>query len=376
MSSQSQNSYFLENQDTPMKVTDLLDECLEHIFGYLKMEELFNVALANANFVDIATLIFKRKYGKMAIKVHPHEIYAYMYGNHLYERFKIDWVKPLNEFAFLRIFGKSISKLYVVSYVGMKMENAMKSYVSKYCPCDVLTIQFVMPSRWTSFVRTFRWKYIDEQLFRHSPSDLSSSLESLSIRCYDQCFLGRSNITLDHVKHLSFVQLEWARLEPPATAFPNLELLAIQTMYRLSEEWFQFIEQNKHLIKLGLFSHERRCFDNDLLLNLVAGLPKLKVLAINELNINIDFIGELLESSTSLKHLRLYEGWWDDEKSFNSMLISRGITQIREKWDVYADYRCATFIRKIELNQIETVSMENLNEMCTSERDFIATKLL
>lgn len=376
MPNHSENVYSLEDQDAAMKITDLFDECLENIFGYLKMEELFNVALANVNFVDTAALVFKRKYGQMAIKVHPHEIYAYKYGNYLFERFKIDWVMPLNEFAFLRIFGKSISKLYVVSYVGVKMENAIKSYVSKYCPCGVVSMQFVMPSRWTSFVRTFRWKYIDEQLFRSSASDLSSSLESLSVRCYDQCFLGRPNITLDHIKHLSFVQLEWARLEPPAAAFPNLELLAIQTMYRLSEEWFQFIAQNKYLIKLGLFSHERRCFGNDLLLDLIAGLPKLKVLAINELNININFIEELLESSTSLKHLRLYEGWWEDEKSFKTMLISKGITRIPEKWDIYADYRCATFIRKIELNQIESVSIENLNQMCTSRRDFIQTKIL
>lgn len=335
---------------TAEKITDLLDECLENIFIYLNIEELFNMALANRYFIDMVVLVFKRKYGNMTIKVHPHEIYAYQ-NNHLYERFKLDWIKPLNEYAFLRIFGNCILKLHIESYVGIEMKKTIQTYITNYCKNGVVSMQYVLPSRWTSFGRTFRWMYIDARKFSELSAKLISSVESLSIRCYDECILKQINLTLNHIKHLSLAQFEWLKLEPPEVLFPHLELLAIQTMHRLSKQWFQFIIRHQCLLKLGLFSHERKYFDKHLLLQLVTKLPKLKVLALNELSINFQYLMELLDSSSSLKHLRLYEGWWNDEKSFKSLLNMEKIEIIDEKWEIYADYRCAVLIRKTKIKK-------------------------
>lgn len=334
------------------KVTGVLDDCLVSIFGYLTMEELFSVALANKKFVDPAALVFQRKYGDMTIRVYPYEIHAYKDGN-TYEQFYIGWIGPFNEFAFLRIFGRSISKLFIVSYVGAEMINAIKSYVSEYCAYGDVTMKFIVPHRWTTS------KYVPlKSLIDTSSGDLSSPLppahENLVFICTTKCFWDRATFVLEHLKHLSLTQCKWNVLEPPPITFTSLEFLEIHSFFTLGKKWSQFLTRHKNLIKMNLFSHEKKFFANDWLLELVTGLPKLKVLALNELNINLEFIPELLASSTTLKHLRLYEGWWDkdDYETFRAMLTEKVIAQIEDRWEIHADFRCAAFIRKIGQNEI------------------------
>lgn len=337
-----------EENVSSLKITGIVDDCLVSIFGYLTMEELFSVALANRKFVVPAALVFHRKYGDMTIRVYPYEIHAYKDGSRPYEQFYMGWTGPFNEFAFLRIFGSSISKLYIVSYVGAEMINAIKSYVSEYCNDEAVTMKFKVPRRWTTS-KYVPLKSLIDTPFRELPSPLPPAHENLVFICTTKCFWDRATFVLEHLKHLSLSQCKWSVLEPPPITFTSLEFLEIHTFFTLGKNWSQFLTRHTNLIKLNLFAHERKFFANDLLLALVTGLPKLKVFALNELNINLEFIPELLAACTTLKHLRLHEGWWDkdDYETFRAMLTEKVIAQIADKWEIHADFRCAAFIRKI-----------------------------
>lgn len=52
-----------EPKDDKMKITDLNDYCLEHIFNYLSLEDLIDVAQTNTILQNAALLLFKHKYG-------------------------------------------------------------------------------------------------------------------------------------------------------------------------------------------------------------------------------------------------------------------------------------------------------------------------
>lgn len=46
-------------ESIPMKITDVIDDCLDLILSHLDMKNLFSVALANAKLAKIAKLVFK-----------------------------------------------------------------------------------------------------------------------------------------------------------------------------------------------------------------------------------------------------------------------------------------------------------------------------
>lgn len=343
-------------------ITKLRKECLELIFSHLKMEELFNVALTSKEFTDIAAKLFKRKYGEMTIRVHPYEIYAYKDEYRLHEQFDIGWVSPFNEFAFLRIFGSSISTLHIVSLVGKEMMDAINSYASLYCSRANVTKRFIVPHRWTPS-KYASLKTLIASTLNESSKPLPPAHESLSFLCSNQIRWQRVSFILENLKHLSLTQYEWNTLNPPPITFINLELLEVRTFFSLERKWFQFLTRHKHLIKLNLFSHERKHIEKKLLLELVVGLPRLKILILNVSSIDIESIPDFLASSNTLKHLRLYAGWWDNEDSFRGMFTGTVNARFDDQWDIFAGFGRVTFIRKILNN---SSSVENDTEVTKS----------
>lgn len=53
----------------PLKITGVIDDCLEHVFGYLNATDLANVDQAHPNLVAAARVVFKQKYGNKLIKI-------------------------------------------------------------------------------------------------------------------------------------------------------------------------------------------------------------------------------------------------------------------------------------------------------------------
>lgn len=72
-------SYFLKFKYSvqPMKISDLIDDCLQNIFERLTLEDLINVAKSNFVLNVAACFMFARRYGSsVIIFTHPPEIYV------------------------------------------------------------------------------------------------------------------------------------------------------------------------------------------------------------------------------------------------------------------------------------------------------------
>lgn len=52
-----------------MQITDVYTDCLEHIFGYLELNDLNNVAEAHSHFLPAARLVYKRIHGAKTVKI-------------------------------------------------------------------------------------------------------------------------------------------------------------------------------------------------------------------------------------------------------------------------------------------------------------------
>lgn len=58
----------IENtEDEQIKITDLNDDCIEHIYEYLDLRDLLNVALSNTRLQCIADVVFERKYDELGV---------------------------------------------------------------------------------------------------------------------------------------------------------------------------------------------------------------------------------------------------------------------------------------------------------------------
>ncbi|XP_055301657.1 uncharacterized protein LOC129568117 [Sitodiplosis mosellana] len=96
------------------KITDVIDDCLEVIFGHLQFKDLSCAAIAHEHFRVAAGLIFGRKYGQKEIRLMSDGITVFHDDNHkhsVYHGFSVK--KPSYYMEFLQSLGGRISKLNI-----------------------------------------------------------------------------------------------------------------------------------------------------------------------------------------------------------------------------------------------------------------------
>lgn len=59
----------LHSSDEPLKITDLIDDCLEMIFEHLDQRSLFNVVVENGYLRPATGEVFKRKFGTERVRM-------------------------------------------------------------------------------------------------------------------------------------------------------------------------------------------------------------------------------------------------------------------------------------------------------------------
>lgn len=337
-----------------MKITDVIDDCLNYIFEYLKMEDLFSVAMASMQLRPIAVDVFQRQIGKMNIEVDTNEICVYKNGDHIHARCDLNKLHFFNEFTFLRIFGKSTSTLNISNHVGEGIMNVIQSYVSEFCNQESVTMEFKLPLRRRESIYVYL-RSLKKNFIQDLSSPFPSAYERLQDICWNYHYLDGASSILERLKHLSFVQTEdytapgRSLMCPPTITFTNLERLEVDAKFTFGRKWFQFFMRHKQLIKLDLSSSKRKHFLDKSLFELVESLPKLKILILNVSNINFEYIPVFLAACTTLKHLRLYAGPQNmkrDEDSIYTLFTSKAIASIKDKWETHATKRCAVFIRR------------------------------
>lgn len=65
------------NECCALNIIDLNDDCLEEIFMYLNMKQLFDLVTIHSNFVTICSRIFHRKYRNHEINISSHNMNLY-----------------------------------------------------------------------------------------------------------------------------------------------------------------------------------------------------------------------------------------------------------------------------------------------------------
>lgn len=90
-----------EEEDETIKIINLNDDCLEHIFNYLDARDLLNIGQSNTRFQDPAGIVFKRKFGD---DVH-------IYGLNVYGWIKSERIDEPQCQSLISIFGNFITSI-------------------------------------------------------------------------------------------------------------------------------------------------------------------------------------------------------------------------------------------------------------------------
>lgn len=127
------------NAIEPTKITDINNDCLEHIFNYLSLIDLLNVADASKCFKQGVNLSFTAKYGSKKLKLQgiepsPHQSYEV-------DDYKICISNLTTCLKFIRSFGHTIDELHI-NYIGIGRIHCAEvdRYINEYC---AETLEFI-----------------------------------------------------------------------------------------------------------------------------------------------------------------------------------------------------------------------------------------
>lgn len=143
-----------EPEDETMKIIDLNYDCLEHIFEYLHLNDLINVAASNTILQNVAEGVFQREYGDQTLRIMASS--RSLYFGDIFDGEDID----VTSFPrFLLIFGDLISsielnfaEMYDLEDEGMiSLEEIHSTFDSifKHSLKSLVKIEFhEMPNGW------------------------------------------------------------------------------------------------------------------------------------------------------------------------------------------------------------------------------------
>lgn len=120
-----------------MKIVDLIDDCLEHVFNYLALEDLLNVAEANKRLGQNVAIVFARKYKEKTVEIWTHETCSSSENPIKITDDAIRSYSISKSFKIIRLFGASITKVYIFYCRGVKypshLSGLMMAHVNEYC---------------------------------------------------------------------------------------------------------------------------------------------------------------------------------------------------------------------------------------------------
>lgn len=346
----------MEPMDTDeLKIANIPYDCLEFIFNNLNMADLFCVTLTNKNFIESAVSAFERNFGHKTFYIDPYKVCLYKNNIVISQNAELQFTQSCNQFAFLRNFGKSISKLKVVGEI--RNENPIKQYFLEYCPNAIIDIELYIYFSWHSnltFVHetlceidndtkelAIACERLNDDLFEKLPTQL----EYLALRCKrgyidDNC----TSVIFDKVKKFKLIAYNAEVFEenPPSIDFGCLYSLEFVGFENLSDKWLDFIMKNKHLTKLTLCPSsnvicKRNTFPKKLLRKLCRHL---EILEVDIELINLDYVLTLLHQSKTLMEIRMY---WE---THNNADISMKLRNIPKEWTYYCNLNYGALINK------------------------------
>lgn len=147
MNSQNSNEMIKMNDDSAeITLTNINDNCLEHIFKYLDLQSLINIAETNKSLKPSADLAFKRNFGKMTL------------SRFSYDSIRRNWIDKISISIFfsekmiqiydfptylkcVRYFGHLFTKLIIDYDIG-PCRAMVDQYFHDYCVDFVTEVEF------------------------------------------------------------------------------------------------------------------------------------------------------------------------------------------------------------------------------------------
>lgn len=265
----------------PMELTELNNDCLEHIFQFLNVDDLLTIAHTNKQLKPAADLAFARKFYRKKVT-------TFCFGHrHWYgvkNPFEINDLKTA--LRLLRCFGHLISIITVHS--SIRRTSIVVSHVNRYCHKTLVEVSFETFGH--GFFGTLNNPFENAETVRFNHCNLFGNLENLN-----KWFPKMRNL-----------RLYVARTEYNCTAvrFPQLQELKIKVLYYMSNKEWSYIEpiihKNPQLRRLICHTSKTKRL-------LQIASKKLRSLEHLDISCNRqDFVGDKVFDFPNLQSLKIY----------------------------------------------------------------------
>lgn len=165
----------INQQQRPITITDLNQDCLMEIFNYFDIRELFNVSITNTSLRFVARSIYIRKFRTKCVVIDINEIHIGTVARYAH------WITIHGLrtcLQFLRHFGSCIIKLQI-SYYQSDMAHSNRythvdQYINTYCCETIINISYFQHPGFTK--ETYQIPFIKVECIEISSVDLNISL--------------------------------------------------------------------------------------------------------------------------------------------------------------------------------------------------------
>lgn len=358
-------------------ITDVNDDCLEHILKYLPLEDLLNVADSSKSLNNGVGLAFKSKYGKYVVKL------DFMRSR---KRRRIDIsMEEIRILDFptclkmLRCLGTSITKLATRSgstYASKREYDELDRYLGEYCADTDVKLEYGRDTleHLKKPLTKVRTVCFSNAQFHCEPADMQRCFPNLRDLTFKDSFAIESAAgQFPHLEHLD-MDISGKRRTVFATCLqsnPQLRSLSISA-HKVNSKFLQMLSKCPKLETLHL--KNRKAIDIDL-----NGVPVefktvkkfrvdgsyLKQLDTTNISIAFDKLDELTISGQLNKNVLCFaskhpsiskfnlNGWnsWNNNNKILSYLAKAlpSVTELHFQWCILSHRNVSAFIRKCKL---------------------------
>lgn len=118
---------------SPMKILDVNNDCIEHVFNYLGLLDLINVAEASKHLRQVAIMFFAHKYQRKIVKINAYKFRSNQFPSVEITNDTIFIHKPKPAFKVLRLFGGIIRNTTMFGESSKQLDREILIYINEYC---------------------------------------------------------------------------------------------------------------------------------------------------------------------------------------------------------------------------------------------------
>lgn len=299
-----------------MKIIDLNIDCLEHIFNYLNLQDLLNVAVSNTALQYAAHLVFKRK--------HSQKMFVASLNVKLICRMGKETINPTQFQSFLLVFGDYIHTI-ALCYSDLK-SNDRKNRKTFTKIIDTFRMCYTHINEEDQKHRRL-FQEVFDAVSRHSfkalvgiaffnfPKDwfsqFSRRLSKIKYVTFYNCHLGGDNNTLllsrvfPKISYLNIICRKNSKHNHIIAHFPYLKFLEIAIPHNeyKSSEFVSLINLNPQLLKLKM-----KLKESSDLIRFIAEKSQLKIF-------DLCLMGSLPRNeSIHFKRLKFFRYWCSEDR--------------------------------------------------------------